>query len=102
MRVGGDVRWIMRTARASVLAVGLAACSPKGGDPPAALDCAWLASDNCWKKTVAAATSCLPDSAAVGTLSADEADELDQCVYLDRLLLLIRTRALEPQESPGA
>jgi hypothetical protein len=39
---------------------------------------------------------------SAGTLTADEADELDQCVHLDRLLLLIRSRALEQQESRGA
>ena len=36
------------------------------------------------------------------TLTADEADELDQCVQLDRLLLLIRSRALEQRASRGA
>ncbi len=41
-----------------------AACS--GGDAPA--DCAWLASDNCWKTTIAAAASCLPPANETGTL----------------------------------
>ena len=35
------------------------------------LDCAYLASDNCWKTTAASATSCLPAESEVGTLSAD-------------------------------
>ena len=30
---------------------------------------------------------------SAGTLTADEADELDQCRQLDRMLLLIRSRA---------
>ncbi len=39
---------------------------------------------------------------SAGTLSDDEADELDECVHLDRLLLLIRSRALEQPTSLGA
>ncbi len=39
---------------------------------------------------------------SAGTLTADEADELDQCVHLDRLLLLMRARALDQRVSPGA
>jgi hypothetical protein len=35
------------------------------------LDCAYLASDNCWKTTAAAASSCLPPSSEIGVLSAD-------------------------------
>lgn len=31
---------------------------------------------------------------SAGTLTADEADELDQCMQLDRMVLLIRSRAL--------
>lgn len=30
---------------------------------------------------------------SAGTLTADEADELDECVQLDRMVLLIRARA---------
>ena len=30
---------------------------------------------------------------SAGTLTPDEADELDQCTQLDRMLLLIRSRA---------
>ncbi|HTQ03831.1 MAG TPA: hypothetical protein VMI54_08230 [Polyangiaceae bacterium] len=37
----------------------------------APLDCAWLMSNNCWKTTVAAAASCLPDPSTSGVLSAD-------------------------------
>jgi hypothetical protein len=39
---------------------------------------------------------------SAGTLTDDEADELDVCVQLDRLLLLIRSRALEQPTSRGA
>ena len=39
---------------------------------------------------------------SAGTLTADESDELDQCVHLDRLLLLLRARALDQQASRGA
>ena len=37
-----------------------------------------------------------------GTLTDDEADELDECVHLNRVLLLIRARALEEPASFGA
>jgi hypothetical protein len=43
----------------------------KGSLAGAPLDCAWLASNNCWKTTVAAAASCVPDPSTRGTLSAD-------------------------------
>jgi len=39
---------------------------------------------------------------SASTLTDDEADELDQCVHLDRLLLLIRSRALDQHTSLGA
>lgn len=60
---------------AGAVVAALAACgssgSSNGGGGAGGLDCAWLAGDNCWKTTVAAAGSCLPPSSAVGTLSAD-------------------------------
>ncbi len=38
-----------------------------------------------------------------GILTPDEADDLDACVQLDRMVMLIRTRAREQAESaPGA
>lgn len=37
---------------------------------------------------------------SAGTLTADEADELDQCIQLDRMVMLIRSRA--HQERHGA
>ena len=63
-------------ARAGVVVAAWVACgcSSGGSAGPASggtLDCAFLASDNCWKTTVAAADSCLPPSSAIGTLSAD-------------------------------
>jgi hypothetical protein len=42
-----------------------------GADASAPLDCEWLASDNCWKTTVAAAAGCLPSPSESGVLSAD-------------------------------
>jgi len=40
---------------------------------------------------------------SAGTLTVDEADELDQCVQLDRLVLLIRSKAhQQAQETHGA
>ncbi len=40
---------------------------------------------------------------SAGTLTPDEAEELDQCVQLDRLVTLIRSRARQQmQESQGA
>jgi hypothetical protein len=37
-----------------------------------------------------------------GTLTSEEADELDQCVHLDRLLSLVRAKASARQASRGA
>jgi hypothetical protein len=51
-----------------VVFIGGAGC---GGSSGASLDCAYLASDNCWKTTAAAAASCLPPSSETGALSAD-------------------------------
>ena len=40
---------------------------------------------------------------SAGTLTPDEAEELDQCVQLDRMMLLIRSRARqEAQKARGA
>jgi hypothetical protein len=47
------------------------------GGSSSSLDCAYLAGDNCWKTTATAATSCLPASSEVGTLSAD----LSTCTF---------------------
>ena len=49
---------------------GSLACS-SGSSGGKSLDCAYLAGDNCWKTTATLATSCLPPSSEVGTLSAD-------------------------------
>lgn len=48
-----------------------------GGSSDKSLDCAYLASDNCWKTTATDGTSCLPAAGAMGTLSADNAS----CTY---------------------
>jgi hypothetical protein len=55
-------------------ALGLAATSAgcgASGAPSAALDCNYLASDNCWKTTATMGSSCLPPMSATGVLSAD-------------------------------
>jgi hypothetical protein len=41
------------------------------------LDCAYLAGNNCWKTTAAAAVTCLPAAGTTGTLSADNSS----CAY---------------------
>ena len=51
------------------LAVGAGAAGCGGNS--ASLDCAWLASENCWKTTASMAVSCLPPEAEQGVLSAD-------------------------------
>jgi hypothetical protein len=53
-----------------LLAVGLG-CSGGTGGSSAGLDCAYLASDNCWKTTASMATSCLPPASEIGVLSAN-------------------------------
>jgi len=60
----------------AVLGVGLG-CGGSGGGSTAALDCAWLAGDNCWKMTAAEATACLPPTTETGVLSADN----KSCAY---------------------
>lgn len=68
----------MRTSFAAVgLALGTVVFGSSGcgggssGGASASLDCAYLASDNCWKTTAAGATSCLPAESEIGTFSAD-------------------------------
>jgi len=39
--------------------------------PGAPLDCAWLASENCWKTLVSDARSCVPPADETGVLAAD-------------------------------
>jgi hypothetical protein len=66
---------------ALLLSLSLTTCSGgadgPGGSGGGTLDCAWLASNNCWKTTVAKAVACLPDAAARGTLDASNA----MCTY---------------------
>jgi hypothetical protein len=58
-----------------VVAVGCGGSG--GGGGPDTLTCAFLAGDNCWKATVAKATSCLPAAGTTGVLAADNAS----CTY---------------------
>src|SRR3954468_11039847 len=67
------VRW---ACVLGLMSIGMGCSSSESGDGPggangAALDCAWLASDNCWKTTASAADSCLPPKDESGVLSAD-------------------------------
>ena len=59
-------------------------------DPP--LDCAWLASDNCWKMTASSAASCLPDSTTSGTFSADK----KTCTYASGPVVTFATAVTLP------
>lgn len=64
---------------ALVLCVPLAACS-SGDDSAlsgAPLDCSWFASENCWKRLVADAVSCVPPADETGVLS----DDGSACTY---------------------
>ena len=74
----GVIVVVMRTSFAAVgLALGTVVFGSSGcgggssGGSSASLDCAYLASDNCWKTTAAAASSCLPAESEIGMLSAD-------------------------------
>jgi hypothetical protein len=54
------------------IVIGSAGCGGgSSGGASASLDCAYLASDNCWKTTATAASSCLPPESEIGMLSAD-------------------------------
>lgn len=55
----------------ALLCVAAALGCSGGSSGGNSLSCAYLAGDNCWKTTAAQATSCLPASSEVGTLSAD-------------------------------
>ncbi|HEX8106766.1 MAG TPA: hypothetical protein VF516_03510 [Kofleriaceae bacterium] len=57
---------------AGVTVVGCGGCSSSKS-----LDCAYLAGNNCWKTTVAEATTCLPAAGTTGKLSADNSS----CAY---------------------
>jgi hypothetical protein len=57
---------------AGVIVIGCGGCSSSKN-----LDCAYLASDNCWKTTAAKAATCLPAAGTTGTLSADDSS----CAY---------------------
>ena len=54
-----------------MVAFGGAVLAGCGGGNSAKLDCAWLASENCWKTTTNLASSCLPPASEQGVLSSD-------------------------------
>ncbi len=81
-----------------LLAVGgVAAC---GGSSSSGkkLDCAYLAGDNCWKTTAAAATSCLPADSEVGTLSADG----KTCTYASGTVVTFASALVLPLPDTGS
>jgi hypothetical protein len=51
--------------------------TPPQGPKGTQIDCTWFEGDNCYKQALASAKSCLPDDAALGTLSAAG----DRCTY---------------------
>jgi hypothetical protein len=51
--------------------IGSAGCGGGSSGSNGGLDCAYLASDNCWKTTAASASTCLPAESEIGTFSAD-------------------------------
>jgi len=55
----------------AALVVACGASGSSSGSPASTLDCNWLAGPNCYQSTVSAASGCLPDSNASGTMSAD-------------------------------
>jgi hypothetical protein len=57
--------------------IALVVCVLAGCSSNKNLDCAYLASENCWKTTAAEAMSCLPPDGAVGVLAADNGS----CTY---------------------
>ncbi len=60
-----------RLLAATLLLLAAASCS-SSSTPGAPLDCAYLASENCWKTTVHAALPCIPSGGGSGSLSADK------------------------------
>jgi hypothetical protein len=77
-------------ASIAICAAALSAASC-GGSSGASLDCAYLASNNCYKTTLAAAASCLPPSSAQGVLSSDNTScslSTGQTVTFDSALTL--------------
>ena len=60
-----------------LVAVAINCGGSSSGGSSGSLDCAWLASDNCWKMTARQAESCLPPPSPSGTFSADKST----CTY---------------------
>jgi len=71
-----------------------------GGGSAETLNCAWLASDNCWKMTAADAVDCLPAENETGTLSADN----KTCTYASGVTVTFASPLVLPppqgQQSP--
>jgi hypothetical protein len=65
-------------AAALLIAAAAGGCGGDADDAPTPIDCAWLAGDNCWRASAAAATACT-DAAATGTLDGTTTT----CSYAD-------------------
>lgn len=76
---------------------GLACSSSGGGSGGQSLDCAYLAGDNCWKTTAAQASSCLPPSSDIGTLSADGTT----CTYASGAVVTFASALVLPIPTDG-
>jgi hypothetical protein len=61
------------------------------------LDCAYLASDNCWKTTATAAASCVPAQSEVGTFSADG----KTCTYASGVVVTFTPALVLPLPTNG-
>jgi hypothetical protein len=82
----------------ALLAFGLGCSSGSGGGGGAALDCAWLASDNCWKTTAAQATSCLPPSGESGVFDSTH----KTCTYASGAVITFDSALTLPVSSAGS
>lgn len=82
----------------SIVAIGCGSSSAGDGGPNgsngtgASLDCAWLASDNCWKTTATSASSCLPPATETGVLSSDN----KTCTYASGAVVTFGTPLVLP------
>jgi hypothetical protein len=97
----GLMRIVLSAASAAIV-VALFACSSSGngssaGGSSGTLDCAWLASDNCYKTTLAAAMCAdAPGTPAGGTLSADGST----CTYANGKVVTFNPPLVLPLSDP--
>ena len=80
-------------AFAALSVVVVVACSSTtAGGGGGTFDCSFLSGPNCYKSTAVAAMSCLPDSMAQGTLSADG----KTCTYADGHVIAFQSAVTLP------